>query len=103
MSCSSSLAREKAVETLQVKYLNNILEQPSHGLQANYEKVTDHRFIKRITVPMTCFKAFYSAQATIVGIGAVYMIRKRLVPANRLTARQQFTELAAQCPKLGRR
>jgi len=45
----------KTVKILQVKYLNNILEQ-------------DHRFIKRITAPMMGFKTFHSAQATIAGI-----------------------------------
>jgi hypothetical protein len=43
------------IEICQVKYLNNIIEQ-------------DHRFIKKITKPMMGFKAFHSAQATIVGI-----------------------------------
>jgi transposase-like protein len=41
------------IEICQVKYLNNIIEQ-------------DHRFIKKITKPMMGFKAFHSAQATIV-------------------------------------
>jgi putative transposase len=36
------------IKILQVKYLNNIMEQ-------------DHRFIKRITRPMLGFKAFHSA------------------------------------------
>jgi len=36
------------VEILQVKYLNNLIEQ-------------DHRFIKKITNPMMGFKAFHSA------------------------------------------
>jgi len=36
------------VEILQVKYLNNLIEQ-------------DHRFIKKITKPMMGFKAFHSA------------------------------------------
>ncbi len=50
-------------EILQVKYLNNILEQ-------------DHRFIKKITKPMMGFKAFHSASATIAGIEVAHMIRK---------------------------
>ncbi len=45
----------QTIKILQVKYLNNILEQ-------------DHRFIKRITGPMMGFKAFHSACATITGI-----------------------------------
>ena len=51
------------VEILQIKYLNNIVEQ-------------DHRFIKKITKPMMGFKAFYSAKATIAGIETAHMIRK---------------------------
>ena len=48
----------------QVKYLNNIVEQ-------------DHRGIKRITRPMLGFKAFEAAQATLVGIELMHMIKKR--------------------------
>jgi putative transposase len=48
----------------QVKYLNNIVEQ-------------DHRGVKRITRPMLGFKAFDAAQATLVGIELMHMIRKR--------------------------
>ncbi len=72
----------KTIKILQVKYLNNILEQ-------------DHRFIKRITAPMLGFKAFHSAQATIAGIETAHMIRKGQIPANGRTAFQQFTDLAA--------
>ena len=72
----------RMIEIRQVKYLNNILEQ-------------DHRFIKRITRPMMGFKAFHSAAATIAGIEAVHMIRKRQIPANGETAFQIFAGLAA--------
>src|SRR5215470_11194006 len=48
----------------QVKYLNNIVEQ-------------DHRGVKRITRPMLGFKAFDAAQATLVGIERMHMIKKR--------------------------
>ena len=43
------------VEILQVKYLNNLIEQ-------------DHCFIKKITNLKMGFKAFHSAQATLDGI-----------------------------------
>jgi putative transposase len=72
----------RMIEVRQVKYLNNILEQ-------------DHRFIKRITGPMMGFKAFHSAAATIAGIEAAHMIRKRQFDAPRMTAFQQFAALAA--------
>jgi len=39
------------IEILQVKYLNNRVEQ-------------DHRIIKKLTKPMPGFKTFHSAQAT---------------------------------------
>jgi putative transposase len=45
----------KRIEILQVKYLNNIMEQ-------------DHRFIKKLTRPMLGFKSFSSASATLKGI-----------------------------------
>jgi putative transposase len=47
----------------QVKYLNNIVEQ-------------DHRGVKRITRPMLGFKSFKAAQATLVGIELLHMLRK---------------------------
>ncbi len=66
------------IKILQVKYLNNIIEQ-------------DHRF----TRPMLGFKAFYSADATLAGIETAHMIRKGQLDANGLTAFQQFAALAA--------
>lgn len=71
-----------ALNILQFKYLNNIIEQ-------------DHRFVKRITCPMLGFKAFHSAEATLAGIETAHMIRKGQLRANGLTAFQQFAELAA--------
>lgn len=70
------------IKILQVKYLNNILEQ-------------DHRFIKRITGRMLGFKAFHSASATLDGIETAHMIRKGQFHANGLNAFQQFAQLAA--------
>ncbi len=72
----------KTITVLQVKYLNNILEQ-------------DHRFIKRITGPMQRFKAFHSAAATVAGIETAHMIRKGQFCAKGLTGAQQFAALAA--------
>ena len=70
------------IEILQVKYLNNIVEQ-------------DHRFIKRITRPMKGFKAFLSAAATLGGIEVAHMIRKRQFGDSDATAFEQFAALAA--------
>lgn len=72
----------ETIKILQVKYLNNVLEQ-------------DHRFIKRITGRMLGFKAFHSASATLDGIETAHMIRKGQFHANGLNAFQQFTQLAA--------
>ena len=65
-----------------LKYLHNILEQ-------------DHRFIKRITGPMKCFKAFHSAQATLAGIETAHIIRKGQFGDSHLRPAQQFAALAA--------
>lgn len=65
-----------------IKYLNNILEQ-------------NHRFIKRITHPMTGFKVFHWAAATIAAIETVHMIRKGQIPAKGAIAFQTFASLAA--------
>lgn len=75
-------AKCKTVEILQVKYLNNILEQ-------------DHRFIKRITAPMMGFKSVHSAAATLAGIEAAHMIRKGQFDDPGMTVFQQFAALAA--------
>jgi len=72
----------QTIKILQVKYLNNILEQ-------------DHRFIKRITGQMLGFKAFHSASATLESIETAHMIRKGQFDLNGLTAFQQFAQLAA--------
>lgn len=72
----------KAIEILQVKYLNNILEQ-------------DHRFIKRLTKHMLGFKAFHSASATIAGIEVAHMIRKNQFVNDNSSSFKVFAELAA--------
>ncbi|MDR6433731.1 transposase-like protein [Brucella pseudogrignonensis] len=70
------------IEILQVKYLNNILEQ-------------DQRFIKRITKHMLGFKAFHSASATIAGIEVPHMIRKNQFANDGHSSFKVFAELAA--------
>lgn len=70
------------IEILQVKYLNNMIEQ-------------DHRFIKKITRPMKGFKSFRSASATLDGIEVAHMIRKRQFSNSDQPAFQQFADLAA--------
>ena len=69
------------VEILQVKYLNNLIEQ-------------DHRFIKKITNSMMGFKAFHSAKATIDGIETAHMLRKGQLSGENMPAYMQFMALA---------
>lgn len=71
----------KLIKILQVKYLNNIVEQ-------------DHRFIKKLTRPMMGFKSFRSASATLQGIEIAHMIRKRQFGRTTQSAFQQFAALA---------
>jgi putative transposase len=70
----------------QVKYLNNIVGQ-------------DHRAVKRVTRPMLGFKAFDSAQDTLIGIELMHMIKKRQIVVEAgeesLTAAELFYSLAA--------
>ncbi|MGO6884548.1 DDE-type integrase/transposase/recombinase, partial [Rhizobium ruizarguesonis] len=70
------------IEILQVKYLNNTIEQ-------------DHRFIKKLTRPMKGFKSFQSASATLDGIEVAHMIGKRQFSTSGQSAFQQFAALAA--------
>jgi putative transposase len=71
------------VEILQVKYLNNLIEQ-------------DHRFIKKITNPMMGFQAFHSAKATIDRIEIAHMIRKRQLSEENIPAYKPFMALAGK-------
>ena len=70
----------------QVKYLNNMVEQ-------------DHRGVKRVTRPMLGFKSFAAADATLVGIELMHMLKKRQLVIEEggegLTAAEQFYALAA--------
>ena len=65
------------VEILQVKYLNNRIEQ-------------DHRFIKKITNPMIGFKVFHASKATIDVIETAHMLRKRQLSEENMPAYKQF-------------
>jgi putative transposase len=69
------------IEIIQVKYLNNIIEQ-------------DHRFIKKITKPIMGFKAFHSAKANLGGIETAHMIRKSQLTEESIPAYKQFMALA---------
>lgn len=69
------------IEVLQVKYLNNIIEQ-------------DHRFIKTLTRQMKGFKFFQSSSATLDGIEVAHMIRKQQFNHSGQSAFQQFAALA---------
>jgi len=73
---------DELIEILQVKHLNNILEQ-------------DHRFNKRITKHMLGFKAFHSASATIAGIEVAQMIRKKQFANDNRSPFEVFVKLAA--------
>src|SRR5207344_3648081 len=78
-----------AIAIRKIKYLNNIVEQ-------------DHRGVKRITRPMLGFKAFDAAQATLVGIELMPMIKKRQLVVGEgnegRTAAEQCYALAAESP-----
>jgi transposase-like protein len=79
-------AHGTAIVIRQVKYLNNVVEQ-------------DHRAVKRLTRPMLGFKTFEAAQATLVGIELMRMIKKQQLMvaegAEGLTAAEQFYTLAS--------
>jgi putative transposase len=73
---------ETEIETRQVKYLNNLVEQ-------------DHRVIKRMTRPMLGLKSFWSAVITIAGIEIMHMIRKsQMRSRGTLCPAEQFYSLA---------
>ena len=79
---SYNTEHDAGIETRQVKFLNNIVEQ-------------DHRAIKRLTRPMLSFKNFWSAATTIAGIEIMHMIRKiQLHSTGKLRPAEQFYSLA---------
>ena len=69
------------IDILKVKHLNNIVAQ-------------DHRFIKKITMPMMGFEAFHSASVTLTSTETAHMISKGQFANNPLPAHQQFIALA---------
>ena len=72
-------------EIVQVKYLNNIVEQ-------------DHRGVKRVAHPMLGFKSFEAAQSTLTGIELRHMLRKGQLEdgvKQVLSAADQFYALAS--------
>ena len=79
-------AHGTSINIRQIKYLNNMVEQ-------------DHRGVKRVTRPMLGFKSFEAAQATLVGIELMHMLKKgQMVGETRtegLTPAEQFYSLAA--------
>ena len=79
---SHNTETEAGIETRQIKYLNNIVEQ-------------DHRAIKRLTRPMLGFKSFWSAAVTLAGIELMHMLRKgQLLLTGELCPTRQFCSLA---------
>ena len=69
------------IDILQVKYLNNIIEQ-------------NHRFIKKMTKQMKGFKSIGSACATLNIIEGAHMIRKNQFETNGKIAFHEFYVLA---------
>jgi putative transposase len=85
LNCANdNLPKEKQIEILQNKYLNNIVEQ-------------DHRFIKKRTKPTLGFKGFYSAEMTITGIENVHMTHKNQIIGsyNNVSTFENFAMLMA--------
>jgi len=70
----------------QVKYLNSMVKQ-------------DHRAVKWVTRPMLGFKSFAAADATLVGIELIHMLKRRQLVIEEggegLTAAEPFYALAA--------
>ena len=87
---SDNEERGTAMVIRQVKYFNNIVEP-------------DHRGVQRLTRPMLGFKAFETAQSTLVGIELMHRIKKRqmVVEAGNegLTATAPFYARAASSPR----
>jgi putative transposase len=77
-----------SIDIRQIKYLNNIVEQ-------------DHRGVKRVTRPMLGFKSFETAQATLIGIELIRMLKKGQLEeearTHGFTPAEQFSSLVIYC------
>ncbi len=77
--------REMPIKVLQIKYLNNIVEQ-------------DHPATKRRTRPMLGFKDFNCARVILNGIELLHMVKKGQLQCSGnspLSAAQQFYSLVS--------
>ena len=91
-------ARAETVEPAGPAELHSTLTDHAKFVICDQSIEQDHRAVKRGTRPMLGFKAFEAAQATLIGIELMHMIKKKqLVVAEvteGLTAAEQFYALA---------
>jgi DDE domain len=94
-----NFARAETIGTAGPAQLHPPLTDQAEFVICDQSIEQDHRGIKRITRPMLGFKAFDAAQATLVGIELMHMIKKRrlvIEEGNKgLTAAELFYSLAA--------
>jgi putative transposase len=72
-----NFARAETIGTAGPAQLHPPLTDQAEFVICDQSIEQDHRGIKRITRPMLGFKAFDAAQATLVGIELMHMIKKR--------------------------
>jgi hypothetical protein len=94
-----NFARAETIGTAGPAQLHPPLTDQAEFVICDQSIEQDHRGIKRITRPMLGFKAFDAAQATLVGIELMHMIKKRQLVVEEgnegLTAAELFYSLAA--------
>ena len=89
----------KTVRLTRPAELNLTLTDQAKFVICNHTIEQDHRGVKRITRPMLGCKAFDAAQATLIGIELMHMIKKRQLVIEEgnegFTAAELFYSLAA--------
>jgi DDE domain len=94
-----NFARAETIGTAGPAQLHPPLTDQAEFVICDQSIEQDHRGVKRITRPMLGFKAFDAAQATLVGIELMHMIKKRQLVVEEgnegRTAAELFYSLAA--------
>jgi hypothetical protein len=92
-------ARAETVRLTGPTELDLTVPDQAKCVMGNHTIEQDHRSVKRVTRPMLGFKSFETAQATLVGIELMHMLKKgQLVVeegAEGLNPAEQFYTLAA--------
>jgi transposase-like protein len=88
-------ARAETVRLTGPAELDLTLPDQAKFVICNHTIEQDHRAVKRVTRPMLGFKSFVSAQATLVGIELMHMLRKGQMEGDAVEGRTPASQFYA--------